>query len=413
MIAAMPDVVLDVIVGGEVASSKAKTPEPMSKSQHDEEEEGKKGREEKQDTAAMTSTTTSTAPKVASSASPGGEVTTEEKSMQTDIDVNDLMQMTARALKGDVEAMFAVGNRWKNGVGGQRNLSEARKWYLSAASKGHALAQYTVGLTYATGYNFDTIFDPIFNNERHADNNYSTPDQGTGRDFGKKGEKRGGNEMDDDAIALKWFLKAANQGIAEAQFKAAALMFHKGKLDNINNTSPNTIEINYLLINAAEKGHAVAQACWGRYCEVEFPKHDQGRAFDFYLKAAKKGHKVAQYKIGFFYETGHNAELDESKAVEWYLKSAEQGHMEAQYKIGVFYQTGYGVGLDESKAVEWYRKSAEKGFKKAQNCLAKCYDDGRGVLRDVTKAKVWYRKAAAQNSEEAKSRLQELMASEP
>ncbi|KAF9541637.1 hypothetical protein EC957_002878 [Mortierella hygrophila] len=227
------------------------------------------------------------------------------------------------------------------------------EWYLEAAVAGHMMAQYTIGLNYAAGHNFYTIFDRIFNSEEHVDNNYNTFDQGTGRGFGKKKEgKTEGYGMDDDAIALEWFTRAANQGMAEAQFKAAALIFHKENLGNINNTSPNTIQLNNFLMLAADRGHAIAQACVGRYCDIEFPKHDQGRAFDWYIKAAKQGHKVAQYKIGFFYETGHNAMLDESEAVRWYRKSAEQGHKEAQYKIGVFYQTGYGVGVNESKAVE-------------------------------------------------------------
>lgn len=121
----MPGVVLDVIVGGEVALSKAATPEPISHSRIDEKEEGKRAREEKQDTTAMTSTTTSIASKIISSASPGNELSMKEISTQTDNDVNDLEQMKARAFRGDVKAKFALGNRWTNVVPIQQNLSEA------------------------------------------------------------------------------------------------------------------------------------------------------------------------------------------------------------------------------------------------------------------------------------------------
>ena len=57
---------------------------------------------------------------------------------------------------------------------------------------------------------------------------------------------------------------------------------------------------------------------------------------------------------------------DNGKAVEWYNKAAEQGYAHAQHSLGLCYAHGEGVAQDKSKAVELYTKAAEQGYVRAQ-----------------------------------------------
>ena len=58
---------------------------------------------------------------------------------------------------------------------------------------------------------------------------------------------------------------------------------------------------------------------------------------------AGQGNAVAQFSLGFMYDTGQGVTQDDSEAVTWYRKAAAQGHANAQYNIGVLYANGRGV----------------------------------------------------------------------
>ena len=53
-------------------------------------------------------------------------------------------------------------------------------------------------------------------------------------------------------------------------------------------------------------------------------------------------------------------DFDETKAL------ADQGDAIAQYNVGFMYDTGNGVPENDAEAVKWYRKAADQGLAKAQ-----------------------------------------------
>ena len=53
-------------------------------------------------------------------------------------------------------------------------------------------------------------------------------------------------------------------------------------------------------------------------------KYEQ--AFPLLKKAAEKGHKKAQYRLGRCYDKGNGVKEDDKQAVAWYAKSAAQGY---------------------------------------------------------------------------------------
>lgn len=96
--------------------------------------------------------------------------------------------------------------------------------------------------------------------------------------------RNGKNEDNDEAA--KWYLKAAEQGHADAQYK---------------------------LGGCYENG-------WG----VE---EDADAAAEWYLKAAEQGHADAQYEMGYIL---HNVcEGCEEEGIEWWRKAAAQGQEDA------------------------------------------------------------------------------------
>jgi tetratricopeptide (TPR) repeat protein len=92
--------------------------------------------------------------------------------------------------------------------------------------------------------------------------------------------------------AMEWYMKAANQNHAAAQFN-----------------------IGWLYRN----GQGVAQ--------------DYQKAMEWYMKAANQNHAAAQNNIGWLYENGQGVAQDYQKAMEWYMKAANQNHGCAQEKM--------------------------------------------------------------------------------
>lgn len=82
------------------------------------------------------------------------------------------------------------------------------------------------------------------------------------------------------------------------------------------------------LRKAAEQGYARAQCNLGAmYANGIGVKTDYMQAFEWFLKAAGQGHARAQYYLGGMYENGADGvPQDSAKAIYWYRKSAEQGN---------------------------------------------------------------------------------------
>ena len=120
---------------------------------------------------------------------------------------------------------------------------------------------------------------------------------------------------------------------------------------------------------------------------------------------AEGGDATSQYNLGRAYQRGYGVLKDDEEAVQWWRKAAEQGHSVAQFSLGFAYQKGQGVSKDGQAAARWYRKAAEQGHSSAQNSLAIMYKNGKGVRQDNEEAVKWLRKAAEQGTASAITNL--------
>ena len=132
-----------------------------------------------------------------------------------------------------------------------------------------------------------------------------------------------------------WFLKSAEQGLAEAQYRLGVLYNHVFK---------------YTKQSSDEKANT-----WGK---AEY----------WWLKAAEQDNiyaRYAQYMLGVSYDSSnkdYHSEIkkDDVKAVYYFTKAAEQGNAGAQLGLGNCYMEGRGVEKDWEKAKFWLGKAAEQ-----------------------------------------------------
>ena len=161
---------------------------------------------------------------------------------------------------------------------------------------------------------------------------------------------------------------------------------------------PSDAEFARLWRDAAEKGHAQAQAQLGRaYMLGEGVDKDYTQAIEWLRRSANQGTPTGQFLLGVMYDEGYGVEQSYSEALKWYIKAADQANAASQNNIGIICKHGRGVQQDEATAVGWFRAAAEQGHAGAQCNLASMYTRGRGVKRDYEEALKWYRQAADQN----------------
>ena len=125
---------------------------------------------------------------------------------------------------------------------------------------------------------------------------------------------------------------------------------------------------------------------------------DYAKAIVKLKAAAEKGHKKAQYRLGFCYDKGKGVKENDALAFQWYSKSAAQGYSKAQYQLGKCYKDGEGTTKDRAKAIELFTKAANQGNANAQYQLGKAYMKGKDSLL----------KKAINNEKDGKEILQEI-----
>ena len=106
---------------------------------------------------------------------------------------------------------------------------------------------------------------------------------------------------EDNALAFRWFLRAASQGNAEAQVQLANLY------------------VSGLGVPADEPDPDLMAAQW-------------------YFGAARQGHPEARYSLALLFLVGKGVQRNDAEALKWMERAAAQGHAEAKAFIA-----GYAV----------------------------------------------------------------------
>lgn len=89
---------------------------------------------------------------------------------------------------------------------------------------------------------------------------------------------------------------------------------------------------------------------------------DYAAAMDELVPAAIAGNAEAEELIGVMYASGLGVERDDVRAFEWYLRAAMKGHAGAQSGVGWYYEVGRGISApDLVRAYMWYVLSAIGG----------------------------------------------------
>lgn len=202
----------------------------------------------------------------------------------------------------------------------------------------------------------------------------------------------------DEAAALRWYRRAAEQNYAWAQHHLA-VCYAEGR-----GVEADPKEAARLWTLAADQGLSASQLRLGDcYYDGLGVSKDRAAAVKCYEKAAGQEETLAQYRLGLCLESGEGVPKDFAKASAAFRKAAEAGYAPAQWKY-----SSYCFGNDDLPGmIDWLGKAAGQDYAAAQFNLAVCYEQGVGVAKDVVKAREWFEKAAENGDARAVERCAE------
>ena len=128
-------------------------------------------------------------------------------------------------------------------------------------------------------------------------------------------------------------------------------------------------------------------------------------AFLYYNKALNFGNNFAYNELGKLYQTGNSVSKDLVKAKRCYELAAKSGCYEAYCNLGDLYFEGVGVKKNLQTAIDLYNFAYEKKCPLAATCLGYLYLSGIGRKLDFDTARSYFEKASEMGSLEANSLL--------
>lgn len=253
-----------------------------------------------------------------------------------------------------------MSNMYQIGIGGHRNLKEARR--LFQESRKIAPAEKRGELDY--------LISSLSKEINGAVNVYN------------EGVKL--YEMGDLEGAFQKYKEAAECGDKMAQ-NNLGVCYSKGE-----GVEKNKAEAIYWYRQSAEQGEVLAMLNLG-ICLLD---SNPSEAVSWLEKSAAKGNTSAMTELGRCYEEGNGVQKNPERALEYYRKGAAADNGEAIYWLGHCYDEGIGVGKNKAQAISLYTKASEKGCSRADFSLAMAYYYGSGVAVDKEKGIMYMRKAS-------------------
>lgn len=197
------------------------------------------------------------------------------------------------ARDGDPEAQYQLASCYHSGYGVEENDSLAFVWAKKSAEQDYPAGLYFLAFCYETGKgcsanmgNANALYEKAYEKAKARANSGDPSAQFV---MGKIYDYGNGGVAQNQEVAARWYLRAAEQGYPGAQF-------------NIG--------------NCYQLGDGV--------------KEDKEQAVYWYKQAALQDDADSQYMLGLCYASGEGVTKSPSKAIEWFQKSSRQGHRLAQ-----------------------------------------------------------------------------------
>lgn len=277
---------------------------------------------------------------------------------------------------GDQDSNLYLGWMYKDGLYVECNYETALEYFTKAADAGNPRAMTELGILYINGNGIEKDVPTAVQWFRKA------------AELGEEVAQRKAafsyiecpEEERDLQKALYWFELSADQGDVISLYLLGEIYSHKWSV--FRDLVPK--DMNKALacyLKAAEDGYQEAQYRAGQlyeYQDVPNFKPNYEKAMYWYEQAAVNEFVPAYEAIGHMYEYGLGVEMSEEKHLEWSCKAIEKGYM---YSIE-WYAGRYKDNIPE-KIINAIVVASQNGNKRAKYYLAQLYLSGKAKCDDT------------------------------
>ena len=330
-----------------------------------------------------------------------------------------LSEAKARAKNGDAEAMYQLGQRYKDGDGVEFNIETASDWWLKAAMKGHCRAMHDLAIYYLTGKEDYTNGLKWLEKACDAGSPLSMVVLSDAYRTGKYG-------LEPDSEKVVYYLeKAAELDDEQAQFTLCSY-YHDGTVVEKNldiakqwfekfyahksgfgyyrmalcylngDMYPQSDEdMKVQLELSIGEGYEEAYQCYyDLLWRGEADKMDRTRALPFFEGLAQNSDNLAKYYLSKIYADETNPDMDLEKSKAMLVSAAEDGHAMSQAELGAMLIVGDGVDSDPARGFEYLRSAANDGNTRAMVNLGYYLINGINCEKNADEGIQWAEEGA-------------------
>jgi len=257
--------------------------------------------------------------------------------------------------QGSAYGQKVVAICYNRGIGVERDLKQAMKWYRLAAGQGDAAAAGNLGGLLMSG-----LVGPP-----------------------------------DPAEGMKWLRKGAEAGDSMTQFSLAS-HFETGQ--GVTRDLSAALE---WARKSARSGNPLGQATVAEIL-LGIPKinpAESSEAFQAAHQAADQGNAIGQNLLGVCYDRGVGVWRDVKEGAKWYRLAAEQRNPVAAGNLGRLLDSGQLGAPDSAQAAKWFQQGAEDGDFNSMHLLAGMLAHQVEVPKDPGLFLKWLRIVAGDGSQ--------------
>lgn len=273
-------------------------------------------------------------------------------------------QLYSRAILGDAQSQFEIGQMFQYGIGVAQNNASAMIFYQNATQQQHLGAEYNLALLYLRNAKDKNDYQEALNDLTDAafkGNKKSQYMLARILSEGIKGED-GTVYIEpnpEQATSMLYLAAANNFGLAEYEL-ADNLARQTDTGLSVSMKEHKISLIRQLYQGAADRGIAQALLPLAFYNAMDADKQKQNTAFQIANEQAALGDEKAALLLGMLYDRGIGVGADPGQALAWYQKSGKNAVTD--FILGTYYVEGQGVAKDEAKGLQQLQHSVDNKF---------------------------------------------------
>lgn len=294
-----------------------------------------------------------------------------------------------RAILGDAQAQFEIGQMFQYGIGVTQNDDSAIVFYQNAVQQQHLGAEYNLGILYLLHAKGKDDYQLALNDLTDAAFKGNKKSQYVLARILEKGITGPEGVVyikaePEQATSMLYLAAASGYGPAEYDLANRLARQYDSNL-NVEAKKQKITLIRQLYQGAADRGISNALLPLAFYNAMDTNSKRQAKAFAVAKEQAAAGEDKAALLLGLLYDRGIGVSADPGQAMHWYQQAGQNAV--SQFILGTYTAEGKGIEKNKDKGMAQLQHAMNDQFSYADfNMAVLQQQSGQEFLPDLTHA---------------------------